>query len=323
MILNPAIEALPLEEKTALQTERLRTIVERAYRKTGFYHQRLSTSQLEPAMLQTVETIAKLPFLTTADLAANYPYGLLTVPVSAIARFQQGVGNKAVGLTQQDITNHLELLARSLVAGQVSSGSVFMMIAAKEVMPYAPALQTAAEGIGATVIEQHGLNVKELLKIILNFGVTALFASPETFLHLAETLTTLGFSTSELPLLSLLCDARQLDTPLRHKLRQAYNTPIYTLYGHADILSMGIAAECPEQNGLHLQEDHFYAEIIDPYTGQPVPDGQTGKLVITTLTREGMPLLRYRTADFACLDRSPCPCGRTLARLHFSCFAGQ
>lgn len=323
MILNPAREALPIQEKITLQNELLQAIIERAYRKTAFYHQQLSARQLKPDSFQTVDAVGQLPFLTTANLAANYPYGLLTVPVSAIACFQTSAANITLGLTQQDMANHLELLARSLTAGQVSGGSVFLVAEAKELSAYAPALQTAAAGIGATVIQAYSSGVKELLKVMLEFGVTSLFASPAALLLLAETLTTAGFSTGDLPLLNLLCDARLLNNTLYRKLRQAYNIPIYSLYGHPGILSMGMAAECPEQNGLHLQEDHFYPEVVDPHTGRLMPDGQTGELVITTLTREGMPLLRYRTGDFAWLDRSPCPCGRTLTRLHFSFSDGQ
>ena len=314
MILNTAVETMTQSEKTVLQSQQLKTLIERVYKKTDFYQKRMDSIGLMPADIQRVQDISKLPFMTAADLSANYPFGLLTIPLSSIARFQITTDiHGAIGFTRQDIAAQIEMIARSLVACHITSNSVLMILPTD----FDTGLQQAAESLGITVISGCKDNVHSQIKTILDFGVTTLFSSPTPLLQLADFLKKHSFSTHDLPLMNLVCEARLCPADIRDELMAKFQIPIYTLYGRADIMSLGISGECHQQHGLHIHEDHFYPEIIDPHTAAVIADHQPGELVLTTLSREATPLIRYRTGEFAVLAREPCSCDRTSARLTF------
>ncbi|WP_235814634.1 phenylacetate--CoA ligase family protein [Propionispora sp. 2/2-37] len=316
LIFNTQRETLSPAEKEALQSEQLHALLTRIDQKNRFYHDALQASHVTPNNIQTIADIRKLPLINANDLMLNFPYGLLTIPVSGIVRFQQSAPAKATGLTQRDLANQTEMLARCLIAGNVTLASVVMILPAGLDPANVLSLQQTAETLGATVITGFTINAKDQLKTMLEFGVTTLFAAPSTLIELAQVLHHLGFSTHDLPVIQLWCEARQLTPEQRTNLAAHYTVPVYALYGHSDIMPLGIAGECHLKQGLHIHEDHFYAEIIDRDTQEVLMDGQPGELVLTTLSREGMPLIRYRTGDMAVLDHTPCPCGRTSARLH-------
>lgn len=318
MILNTAVETMTPSEKTALQNQQLQTLVERAYKKTSFYQERMDSVGLTPADIQSVQDISKLPFMTAADLSANYPFGLLTIPISSVARFQQTADlGGAIGFTRQDIAGQVEMIARSLVACHITMTSVLMILPAAFDTCSTLSLQQAAESLGVTVISGRKDDVPSQIKTILDFGVTTLFSSPAPLLQLADFLKRQGFSMHDLPLMNLVCEAHHCPADIREELAAKFQLPIYTLYGRADIMSLGIAGECHQQHGLHIQEDHFYPEIINPHTGTVVADHQPGELVLTTLSREATPFIRYRTGEIAVLMHERCTCGRTSARLTF------
>lgn len=316
MILNTVIECMTESEKESRQSQQLQKLVERAYKKTSFYQEQMQAAGLTPDHIQSIHDISKLPFMNQAHLSANYPYGLLTIPVSGIARLQQSTdARSAVGFTKQDIAYQVEMFCRSLVACHITMSSMIM------INPHAldtgsiVALQHAAETLGATVISGSMEDAKSNIKTMLDFGVTTIFSTPTALLELADFLKKAGHSPCELPLMNILCEAHQCSATMRKTLEMKFQIPVYTLYGLAEVMNLGIAGECHSQSWLHIHEDHFYAEVINPQTGALLADSEPGELVLTTLSREAMPLIRYRTGDIALLTHEQCACGRTSARL--------
>ncbi|WP_346355580.1 phenylacetate--CoA ligase family protein [Azotosporobacter soli] len=318
MFVNEKIETRSFEERDAAQGRQLQAIIERAYKKTTFYQDRLHALQLTPESFQTIRDFARLPFLTDADLIANHPFGLLTLPLSGIARLQaRKDGQSAVALTQDDLTNQLEMIARGLISCNVTRSSVLLLLADELELALVSAVQQAAEAIGATVIVSQHASVKTSIKQIFDYGVTTLFSAPSSMLKLADCLRELGFDAHELSLLNLFSPALLCPPNLRQTLEQDFQAPLYEMYGAESLLPCGIASACHAQAGLHVQDDHFYPEIVNFSSGSLCAPGERGELVLTTLSREGAPLLRYRTGTEASLDLPPCSCGRTTPRLHF------
>lgn len=318
MILNIAIETMGQSEKQTLQSQRLQTLLERVHEKTHFYQEQLDALGLIPADIKGIQDIHKLPFTTSIDLCNHYPFGLLTMPVSGIARFEQSLDPRVVnGFTSKDLISQEEIIARSLVACYITTTSTLLHLPELTPSISARALQQSAEMLGVTLITTQAKDSQNQLNIILDFGVTTLFATPSKLLEFANFLQKQGIKTQDLPLMNLICEAQQTPTALRNKLVERFQVPIYTLYGRPDIMSLGIAGECYQQQGLHVHDDHFYPEIINPDTGVVLGNHQPGELVITTLSREATPLLRYRTGETAFLTHEPCTCGRTSPRIIF------
>lgn len=318
MILNTAAETMTESERKTLQSQKLQKTVERCYKKICFYQERIDALNVKYTSIKHIQDISKLPFTTAADLSANYPYGLLTMPVSGVARFEQTLDlRRAVGFTPQDLAWQNEMIARSLVACNITTTSVLLQLPEAFPSSGTRSLIQTAESLGVTVIAGHKGDAKNHLKTIFDFGVTTLFSTPDILLTFADFLQNQGIAKQELPLMSLICEAQYCPVYLRNNLAEKFQLPVYTLYGHPDVLCLGIAGECSQQQGLHIQEDHFYPEIIDPYTGTVLPDYQTGELVLTTLSREATPLIRYRTGETAVLTHERCTCGRTSARITF------
>lgn len=316
LILNPVIESMTESEKESQQSQLLQKLVERAYEKTNFYRQQLQNLGLTPDDIQTIHDISKLPFMNQADLSANFPYGLLTIPVSGIVRLQQTTdASSVIGFTKQDIAYQIEMLCCNLAACQITMSSMIMMDPHTLDTGSMVSLQHAAETLGATVISSSMEDELSIIKTMLDFGATTIVSTPSTLLQLADFLKQKGYSASDLPLMNILCEAHQCSSDIRKALELEFKIPVYTIYGLLEVMNLGIAGECHSQSLLHIHEDHFYAEIIDPVTGALLGDFEPGELVLTTLSREAMPLIRYRTGDIALLNRQPCPCGRTSARL--------
>ena len=318
MILNVAMETMIQEEKKALQSQKLQQLVERIYEKTNFYHEKIHALGLEPTDIKGIQDIDKLPFTTSIDLSSQYPFGLLTMPVSGVARFEQIPASRvASGFTSQDLAWQQEMIARSLLSCYITITSALLYLPESIPSISSRVLQQSAEMLGVTVIPEQTGDRKKQLETILDFGVTTLFSTPTTLLAFADFLQKQGLTKKDLPLMNLLCEEQCTPPALRTELAEAFQLPVYTLYGHSSIMSLGIAGECHQQQGLHIHDDHFYPEIINPHTGAVLKEHQPGELVITPLSREATPLLRYRTGQMALLTYERCTCGRTSPRITF------
>lgn len=317
MILNKAAETLEQSDKEALQSQKLLQLIERTYEKNFFYQKRMLDLNLTPSDIQCIQDLYKLPFTTSADLSNNYPCGFLTIPVSGVARFEQSIDSRiSSGFTTHDLILQQELIARSLVACYITTTSV--MYVPKTASISARALEQSAEMLGVTVIASQSDDDKKRLATITDFGVTTLFTTPDALISFADfLLNKAGTKFQDLPLKNILCETQFCTSAVQKGLSEKFHIPIYTLYGRSDIMSLGIAGECFQQQGLHIHDDHFFPEIINPTTGEILYDHQPGELVLTTLSRQATPLIRYRTGQKALLIRDACICGRTSARIIF------
>lgn len=316
MILNTAIETMDQLEKLALQSKKLTQVVQRTYEKTQFYQQSIQALGLDPTGIQGIQDIHKLPFTTAVDLARNFPFGLLTMPISGVARFEQTADCRmANGFTSQDLIGQEELIARSVVACNIARTSVLLHLS--EALPSISArvLQQSCEALGITVVTEETGDQQHQLNTILVFGVTTLFATPATLIAFAAFLEERGVTTKDLPLMNILCEAQHLSPNIQKELVAKFQVPVYTLYGRSDIMNLGIGGECYQQQGIHIHDDHFYPEVINPLTHETLGDHELGELVITTISREATPLLRYRTGEMVTITHETCTCGRTSARI--------
>jgi len=309
------IESMPQSEKEVLQSKRINKLVERAYKKTPFYEERMQLLELTPEDITSIHDIDKLPLMNREDLLANHPYGLLTIPVSGIARFQILPGsNISVGLTQQDLQYQTEIVTRGLFSCRINSASILLITGIQdEDISGMLALQQAAEDLGATVISGLWNNPEKIIKTIREFGVTTIFSNTRMLFEMNDFMKSAGLLPEKLPLFNIL--SFHFPDEQRFELEKIFQVPVYNFYGHPDILNIGIAADCHGQNGMHVQDDHIFPEIIDPHSGDVLDRNQPGELVLTTLSREAMPLIRYRTGKIACLESKRCCCGRTTPRL--------
>lgn len=318
MIFNAPIETMTAEEKETLQSQKLRKLVERCYKKVLFYQELFDASNINHTIIQSIRDIEKLPFTTAASLSVNYPFGLLTMPLSGVALFEQTPDLcRAVGFTAQDLAWQNEMIARLLVACDITTTSVLLQLPEPFPSSGSRSLRQTAEMLGVTVIASHSDNAKGHLKTIFDFCVTTVFGTPDKLLAFADFLRNQGISNNELPLKNLVLETQSCPSDLRNILMEKFELPVYTFYGRPDVMNLGIAGECYQQKGLHIHEDHFYPEIIDPNTGAILADCQPGELVLTTLSREATPLIRYRTGEKAVITHERCKCGRTSARITF------
>lgn len=319
MYWNKAAETMGIKDLQALQTERLQKVVERCYAKSLFYQEKFAQSGVLPQDIRTLADITRLPFTTKQDMRDNYPYGMLTVPISSIARFHSSSGTTgrptAVGYTRGDIAVWAETLGRTLVAGGLGLGSVFQVSVNYGMFTGGLGMHYAAEHIGATVLPVSSGNTAKQILLMQDFGTTAMVSTPSYALYLAETMREMGVDPQNLALRTIFCGAEAWTEKMRAEIESNFNAQTIDVYGLSEIIGPGVASECPYQNGLHLWEDHFYPEVIDPATGEILPEGETGELVLTTLTKQGMPMLRYRTRDLTSLWREKCACGRTTIKM--------
>ncbi|WP_425059508.1 Phenylacetate-coenzyme A ligase [Sporomusa carbonis] len=314
-IWNKEMETMPLAAMQALQLGRLKELVARVYRNVPFYRAKMEAAGVKPDDIKTLADINKLPLTTKQDMRDNYPYGLLAVPLKQIARFHSSSGTTgrptAVAYTKNDLDMWAESLARTLVAGGLGPESVFQVAVNYGMFTGGLGMHYAAEKAGAAIVPASSGNPLRQAMLMQDFGVTAIVATPSYALHLAEAMQTQGIDIGKLPLKSIFCGAEVWSDGMRLEIEKAFGVKTYDVYGLSEIIGPGVATDCRCQDGLHLHEDLFYPEIIDPETGEILPEGQVGELVLTTLTKEGMPMLRYRTRDLTALTRKPCPCGRT------------
>ncbi|MDD4730412.1 MAG: phenylacetate--CoA ligase [Desulfovibrio sp.] len=320
MIFDVEHETMPREELEQLQLRRLQTLVERVYHNVPFYKKRLEEKGIRPRDIQKLEDVRYLPFTGKQDLRNNYPYGLFAVSMENIVRLHSSSGTTGkatvVGYTHRDVRTWASLMGRCLNAAGVGPGDILHNAYGYGLFTGGLGAHYGAEAAGATVIPMSGGATRRQIMIIKDFMATAICCTPSYALHLAETAGELGIDARSLPLKVGIFGAEPWSESMRKDIEARLNIKALDIYGLSEIMGPGVGIECAEaQNGLHMQEDHFLLEVIDPVSGDPVAPGEMGELVITTLTKEAIPLLRYRTRDLTRLESTPCRCGRTTARM--------
>ena len=320
MIWNDDFETLPREAIESLQLRRLQQTVERVYATVPFYRASFDKAKVNPKDIKRLDDIKRLPFTLKKDMRDNYPYGLFAVPLEQIVRIHASSGTTGkptvVGYTRRDIETWTELMARSFFAAGAHKGDVIHNAYGYGLFTGGLGAHYGAERIGASVIPMSGGNTKKQLMIMQDFGSTVLTCTPSYSLFLAEVAAEEGIDIRQLKLKVGILGAEPWSEKMRQEIEAKLNIKAIDIYGLSEILGPGVGIECIEaQNGLHVWEDHFLLEIIDPDTQEVLPDGEKGELVITTITKEGIPLIRYRTRDITRLTREPCICGRTHARI--------
>lgn len=318
MIWNKVKECLSREELTKIQDERLVNLVKYVYENVEFYRNKMQKINLKPEDIKGVKDITKLPFTTKDDLRDNYPFGLFAAPMSDIVRIHasSGTTGKAtvVGYTQNDLDNWAECVARCLTMAGVTKEDIIQVAYGYGLFTGGLGAHSGAEKIGATVVPMSTGNSKKLTTMMVDFGATAIACTPSYLLYISEVLENEGL-LDKIKLKSAICGAEPWTEKMREELEAKLNITAHDIYGLSEVMGPGVACDCKLHKGLHVCEDHFYPEVLSPETLLPVEDGELGELVFTTLTKEGIPLIRYRTKDLTSINHQPCECGRTTARI--------
>jgi len=320
MIYNEEFETLPREALKALQLKRLQQVVNRIYHGVGFYKKSFDKAGVTPDDLKTLDDLKRFPFTTKQDLRDNYPFGMFAVPMSNVVRLHASSGttgrSTVVGYTKRDIDTWAELIARCLVAANLTKGDIIHNAYGYGLFTGGLGLHYGAEKLGASVIPMSGGNTKRQLMILQDFGPTAICCTPSYALNLAEQGRAMGVDMRSLKLRVGIFGAEPWSEQMRRQIEEAFDIRALNIYGLSEIMGPGVAMECSDvQEGMHIFEDHFLVETINPETGEVLPPGEQGELVFTTLTKEAFPLIRYRTRDMSRLIPAPCRCGRTSYRM--------
>jgi phenylacetate-CoA ligase len=319
MIWNESIECAPREELRRLQSQRLIDTVQRVYQAVPAYRRKMQEAGLVPADIRDIADIVKLPFTTKQDLRDNYPFGMFAVPMSEIVRIHASSGttgkSTVVGYTRKDLNIWSEVVTRSLVQSGVHRNDVVQVAYGYGLFTGGLGLHYGTENLGATVIPISGGNTEKQIQLMQDFGTTALACTPSYALFVAEVMKDMKVDPESLKLKVGIFGAEPWSENMRKEIESKLKIKAIDIYGLSEIIGPGVSCECVEQAGMHINEDHFYPEIIDPETLQPVAPGERGELVFTTISKEGIPLIRYRTRDLTRLIYDRCDCGRTLVRM--------
>ena len=320
MIWNEEYETLPREALEALQLKRLKAQVARVHATVPYYRKKMEDAGVTPDDIQTLADIRLLPFTTKEDLRKNYPFGLFTVPMEKVVRIHASSGTTGkptvVGYTKRDIEMWAELMTRTLSAAGVHSGDIVHNAYGYGLFTGGLGAHYGAENLGAAVIPISGGNTKRQIQIMQDFGSTVLLSTPSYALNIADAMADQGIDPATLKLRGGVFGAEPWSEAMREEIEQRLKIKAIDIYGLSEVMGPGVAAECiEEQKGLHIMEDHFLAEIVDPDTFAPLPVGEAGELVFTTLTKEAFPVIRYRTKDISRLIPDVCSCGRTFHRI--------
>ena len=320
MLWNDEFETLPREAIESLQLKRLQQTVERVYATVPFYRRQFDQQGVRPEQIKSLADLRRLPFTLKQDMRDNYPYGLFAVPLDQIVRIHASSGTTGkptvVGYTRRDIDNWTEMMARSFVAAGAHRGDVIHNAYGYGLFTGGLGAHYGAERIGASVIPMSGGNTKKQLMIMQDFGSTVITCTPSYSLYLAEAAAEEGIDIRALKLRVGILGAEPWSEKMRAEIEEKVGIKAIDIYGLSEILGPGVGIECIEaQSGLHIWEDHFIVEVIDPDNGEVLPVGEQGELVITTITKEGIPMIRYRTRDITRIIAEPCICGRTHRRL--------
>jgi len=319
--MNPvsAPDFLPTEQMRELQLYRLQGVVKHCYDNVEFFKNRLDEKSIAPDDIKTLGDIAKLPFAVKTDLRDNYPFGLFAVPMNDIVRLHASSGTTGkpivVAYTEEDMKVWVNVMVRSLAACGVSSEDILQNAYGYGLFTGGLGLHCGAEALGATVIPISGGNTNKQIMLMKDFGSTVISVTPSYFLHVVEVASEMGISIKDLPLRVGIFGAEPWTFEMRARIEEQAGIKAYDIYGLSEIIGPGVGVECSAQNGLHIFEDHFYPEIINPDTGEVLPDGTEGELVLTTLTKQAIPMIRYRTRDITKIMTEKCECGRTIRRI--------
>ena len=313
-------ETLSRDELEKLQTKRLKETVARVYGNVPFYRQKFKELGIMPEDIQTIDDISKLPFTKKQDLRDNYPFGLFAVEQDAVVRIHSSSGTTGkptvVGYTKSDMDVWNEVMARCYTMSGVNSEDTVHNAYGYGLFTGGLGLHDGAQRVGATVVPSSGGFTSRQLLLMKDFGATVLASTPSFALHLAEVAQKEGYDLEkDFKLKCGLFGAEPTSEGLKKEVAKVWGIDYYEIYGMSEIIGPGVSNSCKEHNGLHIFEDHFYPEIIDSKTGEVLPYGEKGELVITSLTKQAFPIIRYRTGDITSLDQTPCRCGRTLVRM--------
>ncbi|HPB15595.1 MAG TPA: phenylacetate--CoA ligase, partial [Smithellaceae bacterium] len=320
MIYNEEFETLPREALEALQFKRLQQVASRLYHTVGFYKKSFDRAGVTPESLKSLDDLKRFPFTTKQDLRDNYPFGLFAAPMSNVVRLHASSGttgaSTVVGYTKRDIDTWAELMGRCFVAAGLTKNDVIHNAYGYGLFTGGLGAHYGAEKIGASVVPMSGGNTKRQIMILQDFRPTAICCTPSYALNLAEQGRAMGVDMRSLALRVGVFGAEPWSEQMRDEIEKAMNLKAFNIYGLSEIMGPGVAMECDEaRDGMHIFEDHFLVETIDPKTGDVLPPGSEGELVFTTLTKEAFPLIRYRTRDISRLNPASCRCGRTHYRM--------
>lgn len=322
-IWNPTCECMSREEMRKLQSERLIKTVRRIYHNVPYYRNKMQQIGLVPEDITSVSDLKKLPFTYKQDLRDTYPYGLFASPLSEIIRIHASSGTTGkqtvVGYTRNDIAVWSEVMARTLSAVGVGKESIIQIAYGYGLFTGGLGAHYGAERLGASVIPISAGNTKRQVQVMKDFGTTHIACTPSYALFLAEVLEEMGIKKEDLKLKAGILGAEPWTDNMRKEIESKLGIIAIDIYGLSEIIGPGVAYECKCQNGLHIPEDHFIPEVINPQTGEVLPEGEEGELVFTTITKEGIPLIRYRTRDISSLSYEKCECGRTLVKMSRVC----
>jgi phenylacetate-CoA ligase len=314
-----APDYMPVPQLRELQLRRLKAVVDRAYNHVNLFRQRLDQRGLKPAEIRSLDDISKLPFTEKADLRDTYPFGLFASPMPEIVRLHASSGTTGkpivVAYTQGDVDVWASVMVRSFAACGLHRGDIIQNAYGYGLFTGGLGAHYGAEALGATVIPISGGNTQRQIMVLKDFGVTAICCTPSYFLHIVDQCHEMGINIRDLPLRAGVFGAEPWTEAMRQRIEAESGIEAFDIFGLSEIIGPGVAIECPHHSGLHVFEDHFYPEIIDLKTGQPCADGEEGELVLTTLTKRAMPMIRYRTHDMSRLQPSACACGRTIRRI--------
>lgn len=319
MVWNEKAECMSKEEKEKLQLKRLKETVKIAYEKVPFYRKKFDEIGLKPEDIQTLKDIEKIPFTTKDDLRAAYPFGLFAVPDDEIVEIHSSSGTTGKptvsGYTKKDLDIWGEIIARGLDMAGVKKNYIIQNAYGYGLFTGGFGIHHGAYKFGATAVPISAGNTKKQLEIMTDFQSDVLTCTPSYAMYLGESREKAGISLDEINLKAGIFGAEMWTEEMRHKIEESLGLKALNIYGLTELMGPGIAQECMEQDGIHISDDHFYPEIIDSETGETLGYDQTGELVLTTLTREGMPILRFRTKDVTSLMSGTCACGRTTVRM--------
>jgi phenylacetate-CoA ligase len=319
MIWNDYIECMDRERLVKLQGERLSAMIERLYYNVPFYRSLFQEKGIEPGDIRSIDQLKNLPFTTKQDLRDNYPFGLFAIPRSEVVRLHASSGTTGkptvVGYSRKDIEIWSEVVARTLTSAGAGKNDVLHIAYGYGLFTGGLGIHYGAEKIGATVIPISGGNTQRQLQLMQDFGSTIIACTPSYALFLAEAMAETGIPPDSLKLKAGVFGAEPWTEEMRREIEDKLKIKAIDIYGLSEIIGPGVASECIHQEGLHIFEDHFIPEVVNPETLEVLPEGQLGELVFTCVTKEALPLLRYRTRDLTVLNTGKCSCGRTITRM--------
>jgi phenylacetate-CoA ligase len=309
----------PVAQLRELQLQRLQTVVTRAWQQVELFRSRMQERGLAPQEIRSLEDIRKLPFTVKSDLRDSYPFGLFASPMKDVVRLHVSSGTTGkpivVAYTKEDVDVWTSVMLRCLVGCGLHPGDIVQVAYGYGLFTGGLGAHYGAEALGATVVPTSGGNADRQIMLMKDFGVTAICCTPTYFLHLIDRAAELGVEMKELPLRAGVFGAEPWTDSMRKHIESMSRIEAFDIYGLSEIIGPGVGCECRHHQGLHIFEDHFYPEIVDPATGEPLPDGNEGELVLTTLSKQAMPMVRYRTRDITMILPGRCECGRTLRRI--------